>query len=101
MGLEIRIFSKGTKEVPDARTAFGNAASFLEQTGRGPHPFKNQSRTFDLVDEDPVRLDVAVPASRVVSNKPMVAVNGVEGLSGQKSTSSDFEFDCVLAPPNG
>jgi len=78
-------------------TPLGIDGPLLEKIGMGSHPLKNQALAVDFVNEQPIRFDVAVPSSLPISDKLVVAVNGVQRLSGEQGPRDDFEFLGILS----
>jgi hypothetical protein len=76
---------------------FGKDGLLLEKIGMRSHALKNQVLTVDFVNEQPIRFDVAVPSSLPISDKFVVAVNGVQRLSGEQRPRDDFEFLGILS----
>ena len=58
---------------------------------------KNQALAVDFVNEQPIRFDVAVPPPLPITGKFVVAVDGVQRLSGEQGPRDDFEFLRILS----
>jgi hypothetical protein len=69
----------------------------LEKIGIGTHSLKNQARAVDFVNEEPIRFDVAVAPPLPITGQFVVAVNGVQRLSGEQGPRDDFEFFRILS----
>lgn len=77
------------------------AVLLLEQIGMSSHTFENQPAAIDLVDEHPIRLDMAITAPDVVSCQFVIAVDGVQWLSGEQRPGKNLEFLQILAASLG
>ena len=56
------------------------------------HAFKKNELIFKFIDQQPVRLNVAVPSSRVVSGEFVISVDGVKGIFRKECSHDHFKF---------
>ena len=65
----------------------------------GSHSFKNDELAVDFVNKEPVGFNVTISTALIVSDKFMIAMNGIRSLSGNQSAGEDLEFLQILPAP--
>lgn len=92
----------GSRDSGDSRGGVFPAPLF-EKVGMGTHTEANelQLSVVDCVDQNEVRLDVAVAASGVFSLERMVVKRGGEGLPGTEKPDGSLDFFRIPASSNG
>lgn len=56
------------------------------------HSLKDQPLFLDLVNEDPVRLNMAIPAPGEVTDKPVIAMDIIKRFADKKCSRNDLEL---------
>ena len=64
----------------------------LEKVGMRTHALKNQVLAVDFVNEQPIRFDETVMSPLPITDKIVIAVNGVQRLIGEQGSRNNFEF---------
>ena len=69
----------------------------LEKVGMRTHALKNQVLAVDFVNEQPIRFDETVMSPLPITDKIVIAVNGVQRLIGEQGSRNNFEFFRILS----
>jgi hypothetical protein len=93
------VFEPDVPEIPaeTKKASLEKGAMSLEQIGMRPHALENQAIAVKFINDQPIRFDVAFPPSLPITDKLVVAVNGVKRLSGDKGQGDEFEFFRILS----
>jgi len=62
----------------------------------GSHSFENDELIIDFVNKKPVGFNVTIAPALIVSDKFMITMNGIWGLSGNQGAGEDLEFLQIL-----
>jgi len=65
----------------------------------GAHPLEDKAVVLNLVDQNPIGFDMAIPSANVVADEFVVPVDCVKQLAGKKRTGDNLKLLKILAAP--